>query len=100
MEVTAVALAATDLRRRDELLDQLKTAWEDMSNEEWSAIEEVVKSIIHGRGLDNADLVSFPSLTEPELLERIDLSLAQADCGEYADADAFEKEIESEFGLV
>ena len=106
MEVTIMALAAADMNRRDELLHRLKNVWNDLSNEERSAVEVVVNSIIltHKGALEEVgeavDEAVFTPLSETELFERIDRSLAQADVGEYMDAEAFEKEIEAEFGLV
>lgn len=95
-----MAMAFSDLRRRDELLNRLKTVWNDMSREERSAVEVIVNSIIVSHAKTGDGEVVFPSLTEDELFERVDLSLAQADSGDYTDADAFEKEIAAEFGLV
>ena len=95
-----MAMAITDLSRRDELLNRLKAVWGDMSSEERSAVEVVVNSIITSHTKVSIEEVSFPPLTEKELLECIDLSLTQADNGEYANADAFEKELAAEFGLV
>lgn len=94
-----MAMAIRDLHRRDELLNRLKTVWDDMSSEERSAVEVVVNSIVLNHTADRNDGITFPSLTEAELFERIDLSLSQADDGEYMDADAFEKEVAAEFGL-
>ena len=99
-EVTFMAMAIADLNRRDELLNRLKTVWGDMSSEERSAVEVVVNSIITSHARASGEEATFPSLTERELLERIDLSIAQANNGEYADANAFEKELAAEFGLA
>lgn len=95
-----MAMAITDLNRRDELLNRLRTVWGDMSSEERSAVEVVVNSIITSHTKTSIEKAAFPPLTENELFERIDLSLAQANNGEFADADAFDKELASEFGLV
>ena len=95
-----MAMAITDLNKRDELLNRLRAVWGDMSSEERSAVEVVVNSIITSHTRASTEEVAFPPLTEDELIERIDLSLAQANNGEYADADAFEKELAAEFGLV
>ena len=95
-----MAMAIADLNRRDELLNRLRTVWGDMSSEERSAVEVVVNSIITSHTKASTEAVAFPPLTENELMDRIDLSLAQANNGEYVDADAFEKELAVEFGLV
>lgn len=95
-----MAMAITDLNRRDELLNRLRTVWGDMSSEERSAVEVLVNSIITSHSRASTEEVAFPSLTANELFERIDLSLSQANNGEFADADAFEKELATEFGLV
>lgn len=95
-----MAIAITDLNKRDELLNRLRAVWGDMSSEERSAVEVVVNSIITSHIRASTEEVAFPPLTEDELIERIDLSLAQANNGEYADADAFEKDLAAEFGLV
>lgn len=95
-----MAMAITDLSRRDELLNRLRTVWGDMSSEERSAVEAVVNSIITSHTKATIEEVVFPPLTENKLFERIDLSLAQANNGECADTDAFEKELATEFGLV
>lgn len=95
-----MAMAITDLNKRDELLNRLRTVWGDMSNEERSAVEVVVNSIITSHTKASIEEVAFPPMTERELFERIDLSLAQADNGEFADTDAFEKELATEFGLA
>ena len=95
-----MAMSITDLNRRDELLNRLRTVWGDMSSEERSAVEIVVNSIITSHAKASTKEVAFPPLTENELLERIDLSLVQANNGEYADADIFEQELAAEFGLA
>ena len=98
-----MALAAADMNRRDDLLNRLKSVWNDLSSEEQSAVEVVVNSIIltHKSTREEAvEEAAFPPLSEAELFARIDRSLAQADAGEYMDAEEFEKEIEAEFGLV
>ncbi len=95
-----MAMAVTDLHRRDELLYRLKNVWGDMSHEEQSAVEVVVNSIILNHVATEADAVAYPPLTETELFERIDLSLSQADAGEYTDTESFEREIETEFHLL
>ena len=94
-----MALAAADMSRRDELLNRLKSVWNDLSNEERSAVEVVVNSIILTHQSAPEEPI-FTPLSESGLFERIDRSLAQADAGESMDAEAFEKEIEAEFGLV
>ena len=71
-----------------------------MSCEKRSSVEAVVNLIMISHTKAITEDVAFPSLTEKKLFERIDLSLAQADNGEYADADAFEKELAAEFGLA
>ena len=85
----------TDFHRRDDLLERLRLMWENLSNEERSALETLVNSIFK----NHAEEVFFQSLTENELFERIDRSLAQADRGEYKDAEELEAEIMKEFGL-
>ena len=95
-----MAMAITDLNRRDELLNRLRTVWGDMSSEERSAVEVVVNSIITSHTKVSTEEAAFPALTEKEMFERIDLSLAQANNGDYTDADAFEKELAAEFGLA
>ena len=95
-----MTMAITDLNKRDELLNRLRTVWGDMSSEERSAVEVVINSIITSHTKAISEEVAFPPLTENELFERIDLSLSQADNGEYADADVFERELAAEFGLV
>ena len=95
-----MAMAITDLNRRDELLNRLRIVWGDMSSEERSAVEIVVNSIITSHTKASFEEVVFPPLTENELFERIDLSLAQANNEKYVDAHAFEKELAEEFGLV
>lgn len=95
-----MAMAITDLNKRDELINRLRTVWDDMSSEERSAVEVVVNSIITSHTKASIEEVAFPPLTESELLERIDLSLAQANNGEFVDADAFESKLAVEFGLV
>ena len=95
-----MAMAVTDLHRRDALLNRLKTAWDDMSGEERSAVEVVVNSILLSHAKASDEAVAFPPLTEDALFERIDLSIAQANHGEYMDAEAFDKEIAAEFGLT
>lgn len=95
-----MAMAIADLHRRDELLNRLKNVWGDMSHEEQSAVEVVVNSIILNHAAAEADAVAFPPLTEAELFERIDLSLSQADVGEYTDAESFERAIETELHLL
>lgn len=93
-----MAMTAMDMRRRDELLNRLGRVWDDMSNEERSAVEVVVNSIILNHR-EEADVV-YPHLTEMQLFERIDRSLAQADSGETLDAEAFDRDIRAEFELV
>lgn len=95
-----MAMAITDLNKRDELINRLRTVWGDMSSEERSAVEVVVNSIITSHTKAGTEEAAFPPLTERELFERIDLSIAQANNGEYADVDAFEKELAAEFGLA
>ena len=95
-----MAMAVTDLYRRDKLLNRLKCVWGDMSSEEQSAVEVVVNSIILNHAAAEADDVAFPPMTEAELFERIDLSLSQADVGEYTDAESFERTIETELHLL
>ena len=95
-----MAMTITDLSRRDELLNRLRTVWGDMSSEERSAVEVVVNSIITSHIKESIEEAVFPPLTENELFARIDHSLAQANNGEFADADAFEKELATEFGLA
>ncbi len=85
----------TDFHRRDDLLEKLKQMWANLSYEERSALETFVDSIFK----NHAEEVFFQPLTEDELFERIDRSLAQADCGEYKDSEEFEAEIIKEFGL-
>lgn len=93
-----MAMTAMDMRRRDALLDRLGRVWDDMSNEERSAVEVVVNSIILNH-MEEADVV-YSRLTEAQLFERIDRSLAQVDSGETVGAEAFDREIRAEFGLV
>lgn len=93
-----MAMTAMDMRRRDALLNRLGRVWDDMSNEERSAVEVVVNAIILNH-TGEADVV-YPRLTEAQLFERIDQSLAEADSGEIVDAEAFDREIRAEFGLV
>lgn len=95
-----MAMAVTDLYRRDKLLNRLKCVWGDMSSEEQSAVEVVVNSIILNHAAVETDDVAFPPMTEAELFERIDLSLSQADVGEYTDAESFERTIETELHLL
>ena len=95
-----MAMAFTDLNRRDELLNRLKRVWGEMSREEQSAVEVVINSIILNHAAAEADDDAFPPLTEAELFERIDLSLSQADTGEYTDAESFERSIETELHLL
>lgn len=95
-----MAMAVTDLNRRDELLNRLRKVWGDMSSEERSAVEIVVNSIITSHAIMTPEEITFPPMTENELFERIDSSLAQADNGDYEDADAFEKAVAAEFGLA
>ncbi len=95
-----MAMAITDLNKRDELINRLRTVWGDMSSEERSAVEVVINSIITSHAKASIEEVAFPQLTESELLERIDLSLAQANNGVFVDAYAFESELAAEFGLV
>ena len=93
-----MAMTAADLNRRDDFMDRIRTAWSHLTNEERSALEIVVNSIIRTHGSVEDPL--FPSLTEAELFERIDRSLSEADANEYVDAEVFEREIEAEFGLL
>ena len=95
-----MAMASTDLNRRDDLLNRLSMVWGDMSSEERSAVEVVVNSIINSHAKASDEEVAFPPLTDNELFDRIDLSLAQANQGEYADAEAFENELAAELGLA
>ena len=95
-----MAMAIKDLNRRDELLNRLRTVWGDMSSEERSAVEVVVNSIITSHTKASIGETAFPPLTENELFERIDLSLDQANNGEYADTEVFEEELAAEFGLA
>lgn len=95
-----MALALADLRRRDELLNRLKTAWDNLSSEERSAVEVIVNSIVLNHAAEETDEALFSPLTETELFDRIDCSLSQADRGEYLAADVFEKEVEAEFGVI
>lgn len=92
-----MAIATADMYRRDKLLVQLKNIWDDLSAEERSAVEVLVNSIILNHSNEEA---MFPSMTESELLQRIDRGLADADAGHFMDSEEFERELEEEFGLA
>jgi len=93
-----MAMTAADMHRRDALLDKLGRVWDELSNEERSAVEVVVNSISLNHREETEAV--YPRLSEDQLFERIDRSLAQADAGETMDAEAFDREIRAEFGLV
>jgi len=93
-----MAMTAADMHRRDALLDKLGCVWDELSNEERSAVEVVVNSISLNHREETEAV--YPRLSEEQLFERIDRSLAQADAGETMDAEAFDREIRAEFGLV
>lgn len=92
-----MALATADMYRRDKLLIQLKNVWDDLSAEEQSAVEVLINSIVLNHTNEEA---LFPPLTEAELLQRIDQGIADADAGDFVDSEAFERELEEEFGLA
>lgn len=93
-----MAMTAVDMRRRDDLLNRLGLVWDELSNDERCAVEVVVNSIILNQREEVEEV--YPSLSEAQLIERIDRSLAQADAGEILDVEAFDRDIRTEFGLA
>ena len=67
----------------------------ELTDDELSAMESVAKAFLMNRAADSP----FRPLTEHQLLDRIDRSLAQAKRGESQSAEDAEAELTAEFGL-
>ena len=90
-----MAMTASDLYRRDDLVERLKKVWGKLSKDEQSALETVVNSMV----LNHPDEVVYRSLSEAQLIERIDRSLEHVSQGQQQPSEEMEAELIAEFNL-
>ena len=77
------------------LLQRMTAMLSALTDDELSAMETVAKTFLMNRAAEE-----YPHpMTEQQLLERIDRSLAQAKSGMYQDAEEVEAELAAEFCL-
>lgn len=97
-----MSMTAADLNRRDALLRTLHDAWDHLTSEERSTLENTVNKMATGHfdGLADDGLSSlYQPLTEAQLVERIDRSLAHFSQGMRQDSEIMEAELIAELGL-
>lgn len=90
-----MAMTASDLYRRDDLLERLKKIWGKLSKDEQSALETVVNSMI----LNHPEEIAYRPLTEEQLMERIDRSLEHVSQGQQMPSEEMEAQLITEFDL-
>lgn len=90
-----MAMTASDLYRRDVLVERLKKVWGKLSKDEQSALETVVNSMV----LNHPDEVVYRPLSEALLVERIDRSLEHVSQGQQQPSEEMEAELIAEFNL-
>ena len=81
--------------RRSMLLQRTTAMLSALTEDEHSAMETVAKTFLMNRTTNEAP----HPMTEQQLFERIDRSLAQAKSGAYQDVEEVEAELAAEFGL-
>lgn len=90
-----MAMTASDLYRRDVLVERLKKVWGKLSEDEQSALETVVNSMVQ----NHPDEVVYRPLSEAQLIERIDRSLEHVSQGQQQPSEEMEAELIAEFNL-
>ena len=80
--------------------ESVKRDWELLNEQNKAQTQTFISFLLSQQDTQAADRVHFKPLTEEQLFERIDRSLAQIDAGEYRDAEEVEAELEAKYGIT
>ena len=98
-----MSMTAADARSRDDVLRRLRDAWESMTNDQRNMVKTMVELVVAEQSEQNIDeaISSFyQPMTKNEMLESIDLGLAQARRGEGQTLEETGAELAAEFGFA
>ena len=98
-----MSMTAADVRSRDDVLQRLRDAWERMTNDQRNMVKTMVELVAAEQSEQNIDdeIASlYQPMTKNEILESIDLGLAQARRGEGQTLDETGAELAAEFGFA
>ena len=96
-----VSMTASDLQNLNDVVNNLRKAWEGMTREQRSMVKTLVDLVAKTKEDENSAIASlYEPLTREEMLARIDSGLAEADRGEGQPLEEVGAELAAEFGFV
>ena len=98
-----MSMTAADMRSRDDVLRRLRDAWGRMTNEQRNMVKTMVELVAaeqSEQNIDDAIASLYQPITKKEMLESIDLGLAQAKRGEGQTLEETGAELAAEFGFA
>ena len=100
-EVVSVSMTAADLKNLNDVVNNLKRAWEGMTNEQRSMVKTLVDSVTKANDGDDIAIASlYEPLSRDEMLASIDRGLAEADQGYGQPLEEVSAELAAEFGFI
>ena len=98
-EVVFMSMTASDLQNLNDVVNNLRKAWEGMTREQRNMVKTMV-DLVAKTEEDNAIASLYEPLTREEMLASIDRGLAEADRGEGQPLEEVGAELAAEFGFV
>ena len=98
-EVVFVSMTASDLQNLNDVVNNLRKAWEGMTREQRNMVKTMV-DLVAKTEEDNAIASLYEPLTREEMLASIDRGLAEADRGEGQPLEEVGAELAAEFGFA
>ncbi len=96
-----MSMTASDLQNLNDVVDNLRKAWESMTGEQRNMVKTLVELVAKTEEDENNAISSlYKPLTRVEMLESIDRGLAEADRGEGQPLEKVSAELAAEFGFV
>lgn len=100
-EVVFVSMTASDLQSLNDVVNNLRKAWEGMTREQRNMVKTMVDLVAKTEEDENSAIASlYEPLTREEMLASIDRGLAEADRGEGQPLEEVGAELAAEFGFV
>ncbi|MBR3504018.1 MAG: hypothetical protein IKO07_07210 [Clostridia bacterium] len=96
-----MAMTASDLKNLNDVVDNLRRAWEGMTSEQRSMVKTLVDMVVKNEEDGNSAIASlYTPLAREEMLASIDRGLAEVDRGEGQPLVEAGAELATEFGFV
>lgn len=96
-----MSMTASDLQSLNDVVNNLRKAWEGMTGEQRSMVKTLVELVAKTEEDENSAIASlYKPLTREEMLASIDRGLAETDRGEGQPLEEVGAELAAEFGFV